>query len=114
MDDALIVALQAEQRDAELAAVPLEGRHHLLRHAVGEGARLPVGRHDVIDGRERAVRKGHRLAAEPEHVEGLRARHFVHEVQADEELRLARRQTADAMKVPDFCRAVLIPSRSGL
>jgi len=68
----------------KLAAIPLERRHHLLRHAVGEGTRLPVGRHDVIDRRERAVRKGDALAAEPEHVERLRARHFVHEVQADE------------------------------
>jgi hypothetical protein len=56
----------------------------------------------VIDRRERAVRKGDALAAEPKHVERLRARHFVHEVQADEELRLSRWQTSDGMKVPDL------------
>jgi hypothetical protein len=56
----------------------------------------------VIGRRERAVWKGDALAAQAEHVEGLGARDFVHKVQADEELRLAGRQTADGVKVPDL------------
>ena len=46
--------------------------------------------------------KAHALAAQAQHVERLRARHLVHEVQADEELRLARRQAADRVQVPDL------------
>ena len=49
-------------------------------------------RDDVIDGRERAIGARHLPAALPQRVERLRRRHFVNEVQADEELRLPRRQ----------------------
>ncbi len=93
---------ETEQRHAELPAVALEGRQHLLRHPVREGTGLPVGGHDVVDRRERPVREGDALAAQAEHVEGLGAGDLVHEVQADQELRLARRQAADRVKVPDL------------
>ena len=106
VDDALVVAAEAEQRHAELAAVALEGRHHLLRHLVGEGAGLAVGGHDVVDRREGAIRKRDALAAQAQHVEGLGAGDLVHQVQADEQLRLPRRQAPDRVQVPDFLEAV--------
>ena len=40
----------------------------------------------------------------PQHVEGLRARHLVNEVEADEELRLPARQGTDGVRVPDFVK----------
>jgi hypothetical protein len=43
----------------------------------------------------------------PEHVERLRARHLVDEVQADEELRLAARQRPDGVEIPDFLEQCL-------
>ena len=55
-------ARQVEQRDAVLAAVALERRRHALGHQVGERPRLRPRRHDVIDGRERALRRAHRPA----------------------------------------------------
>ena len=39
-----------------------------------------------------------------QHVERLRARHFVNEMQADEQLRLAARQRAHGVRVPDFVK----------
>jgi len=69
---------------------------------IAEGTGLRGGRDDVIDGRERPVRIGDRHPVLAQHVERLRARHFVHEVQSDEQLRLSARQRADGMGVPDF------------
>ena len=63
-----------------------------------------AGRHDVIDGRERALGKRHPPAVLPQHVERLRAGHFVNEVQADEQLRLPARQRADGVRIPDFLK----------
>ena len=45
------------ERDAELAAVPLERRHHVLGHHVQERARLAQRGNDVVDGGERAFRE---------------------------------------------------------
>ena len=53
--DALALAAEAEERDAVLAAVALERRHHLLGQRVEERPRAGRGRHDVIDGREGAL-----------------------------------------------------------
>jgi hypothetical protein len=38
------------------------------------------------------------------HVERLRARDFVHEMQSDEELRLPARQHTDRVSVPDLVK----------
>jgi hypothetical protein len=40
----------------------------------------------------------------PKHVERLRARDFVHEMQADEQLRLSARKGADRVGIPDFVK----------
>ena len=72
---------------AELLAVALErlDLHAAERVADARGDRRPV-RRDVVVGRgQRAVRPAHGAAGEPQAVEGLRARHLVHEVQVDVE-----------------------------
>src|SRR5690606_30729921 len=100
--DALSSARQVEQLDTVLAAVAFERVEHALRQRIAERPRLTAGRNDVIDGGDGAIRAPHAETAETQHVEGLRARHFVHEMQADEQLRLPGRQAPDAVGVPDF------------
>ena len=84
--------------------VPFERRHHFFGEDVEKRALLVERRDDVIDGREGAVREGHLAASHAQHVEGLRARHFVNQVKADEELRLPGRQGAHGVLVPDFLK----------
>ena len=73
---------------AELAAVPLDGRHHLLGLAVLEGSELGVGGNDVIHRSEGTIRERYAQLCLTNHGEGLRARHFVDQVQTNEELGL--------------------------
>ena len=61
----------------------------------------------MIDRRERAFGKRHRAAAQPQHVERLRAGDFVNQMQADEQLRLAGGQRAHGVAVPDFLKKCL-------
>ena len=62
VDDALVRAADVVERDAVLAAVPLERRQHLLGHRVEERP-LAIGRRDdVVDRGERAVREGARAS----------------------------------------------------
>ena len=66
-----------------------------------------AGRDDVVDRRERAIRPRHLPAARAQRVEGLRRRHLVHEVQADEELRLPGRQLPDGVEIPHLLQECL-------
>jgi hypothetical protein len=43
----------------------------------------------------------------PQHVERLRRRHFVDEMQTDEQLGLAAWQPSDGVRVPDFVKKCL-------
>ena len=86
----------------KLAAVLLERREHLLGLRVGEGPREARRRDDVVHGRDRARRERHAPAARAQHLEGLRARDLVDEMEAHEELRLPGGQLADRVKVPDL------------
>ncbi len=107
VDDALVlgaVAAGRPQLDAELPAVALERRRHLLGGEIDERPRLRAGRHDVIDRRERPLGIGDAPAVLAQHVERLRARDLVNEVQADEQLRLPARQHANRVRVPDFMK----------
>jgi hypothetical protein len=100
--DALATGLDVEKRDAELLAGLLQRLHHSLGQRVLKGALAVVGRNDVVDRRERALRHENAEPEIAEHPERLRARHFVNEMQADEELRLAARQTPHGVQVPDL------------
>ena len=95
-------ARQIEQPHARLAAVALERRQHVLGHDVEERPPLIAGRDDVIDGGDRALGESHRPAPRPQHVERLRRRDLVDQMQPDEELRLPVRQPPDRMRVPDL------------
>ena len=85
------------------AAVALERRRHLFGGQIEERPRLRAGRHDVIDGRERPLGIGDPPAVLPQHVERLRARDFVNQVQADKQLRLPARQRAHRVRGPRLC-----------
>jgi hypothetical protein len=100
------------ERDAEVAAVALEGAHHGLGHGVAERTGGIARGHDVIDGREGTLRESDGPAAKAKLVEGLRGRHFVDEMQPDEELGLTRWEDAHGMRVPDFLEECLahVPS----
>ena len=102
-----LALVEVVERNAELAAVLLERRHHFLGQHVEKRPALVERRHDVIDRRERAVRETPPSAPHPQHVERLRARHLVDQVQADEELRLPGGQRADGVLVPDFLKKCL-------
>ena len=93
-----------DERDRRqgIVHVPLERRQHVLGHHVDERPPLIARRHDVIDRRDRPVRKPHLPPARPQHVEGLRGRDLVDQVQPDEQLRLAVGQFPDGVGVPDF------------
>ena len=100
MDDALVLAVGRPELDARVAAIALERGHHLFRHHVEERPLLRTGRHDVIDGGEGALGERHAPAVLAHHVERLRRRHFMDEVEADEQLCMAARQRAHRVRDP--------------
>ena len=104
VDDALIVVAGRPEMDAGVAAVALQRSHHFLGHDVEERTLLRAGRHDVIGGGERAIGKRHLPAVLSQHVERLRRRHLMDEVEPDEQLRLPARQHADRVCVPDLLK----------
>ena len=91
-----------QQPDPVLAAVPLERRQHVFRHHVEERPPLIERGDDVIDGADGALRHRDAEPAGAQHVERLRRRDLVDQVEADEELVLTVRKRADGMRVPDL------------
>jgi hypothetical protein len=104
VDDALIPAVRSPEADAGVAAVALERAHHFLGHHVEERPLLRARRHDVIDGGKRPLGKRDLPPVLTHHVERLRRRHFMDEVEADEQLRLPARQRAHRVRVPDLLK----------
>ena len=102
MDDALGATAEVEKADARLAHVALESRQHVFGHHVHERPPLIARRNDVIDRRDRALRKPDLPPARAQHVERLRGSDLVDQVQADEQLRLPVGQFADGVEIPDF------------
>ena len=100
--DALSAVIKIKQRYAKVPAVFFDGRHHLLGKSVGEGPRLIVGGDDVVDRGKRPIwiRNGQLTIAQ--HLKGLRAGHFVDQVQPNEQLRLPIGQRPHGMEVPDL------------
>ena len=84
-------------------AVLLEAADLRERDLVGEG-QAAIGRRDrVVDGGQRLARATHAEAAVAKAVEGLRARHLVHEVQVDaEHVGRAIGAGRDEVLVPDL------------
>ena len=79
--------------------------------ALGVRVLLPaVGRwHVVIDDAQRLLRRAHLAAGEPQALEGLRARHFMHQMPVDIDEAGAVRLFVDEMIVPN-----LVAEGSGL
>src|SRR5262249_30875568 len=102
VNDSLTVVVKAGQSYPELAAVALERRDHVLCDNVEERTLALQCRDDVIDRRKGAGPAGDVPPALAQRVERLRTGHFVHQMQADEELRLARRQLPDRVEIPHF------------
>jgi hypothetical protein len=73
---------------------------HLLCEIVVEWTRQRACGDDVIDRGKRSARHSNLEPRLPEHREGLDAGHFVNEVEADQELRLARRERSDGVSLP--------------
>ena len=116
VDDALADVAHAEQRDAELRAVPVQGLDLDARGLVLDRPRA-VGRRDVVvrDG-QRQVGPAHLAAGGAQPLEGLRARHLVDEVAVDVEEAGAAGRLLDQVAVPDLLeegasarRHVLLP-----
>jgi hypothetical protein len=106
VDDALFHHVRQVELDAELPAVALERDGHFLGHQVEERPLLRARRDDVIDGRDGALGEGHLEAGLPQHVERLRARDFMNQVEADEQLRLPARERPHLVRVPHLVKSV--------
>ena len=82
VDDALVAGGKVKEGDAGLGAVLPKLLHHRVGERVGEGLGALVGRDDVVDRGEGAVRIEDLEAEVADHAESLRARHLVDEVGA--------------------------------
>src|SRR5690606_16528346 len=100
VDDALHAAAEVEEADVVLGRVATQLADHLVGQRVLEGFDARVGRHDVVYGRERALRHEDLDAKVAQHPERLRARHLVDQVGVDEQLRLTVAQDAHTVTVP--------------
>ena len=92
------------ERDALRTLRPRVALEHasvgVLGHDVEKRPLSLQRRDDVVDGGKRTVRPRNLPAALAQRVEGLRTRHLVHEMQADEQLRLSCRQVSNGMEIP--------------
>ena len=100
VDDALLARRHVEQGQAEVLHVAVHVRGHVLRHRVGVGPRLIRRRDDVVERAEGPLGHPHLQLGVLQHLERLRRRHLVDEVQADQELGLAGRQRPDRVRLP--------------
>ncbi len=102
VDDPLHAARKIEQANAGLAAVPFQRREHVLGHEIAERPPLIQGRDDMVDRRDRPLGELDLPPPRPQHVERLRSRHLVDEMQADEQLGLPVRQPPHRVRIPDL------------
>ena len=86
--NSLTIVIEIRETDAEVTAVPLERRTHVLGENVHERTRSVTRGDDMVDSSERPIGTRHLPAPLSQRVECLRRRHLVHQVQADEQLRL--------------------------
>ncbi len=100
--DALTAVVLVEVFDAEIARVRRHGLDLGRRLRVGDALRAVGGLDVVIDHGERLLRRAHFAAGQAQALEGLRARHLVHEVTVDVEEAGAVRLRVDEMVVPDL------------
>ena len=85
-----------------LAAVALQGAEHLLRQRISKRPGLIGGGNDVIHGRHRSLRTTHLQPLVFKGNKSLRARHFMDQMQPNQQLGGATREFGNAMKIPNF------------
>ena len=100
--DALANVVDVEQRDAELAAVLLQGLDLDARLLFGDALRTIGGRHVVVGDRQGGVGAAHRATALAQALERLRARHLVHQMTVDVQQAGAVVLLVDQVRLPDL------------
>ena len=114
VDNALIARGKVEECNAGLGAVFSEFLHHRVGERIGEGFRTLVGRNNMIDSGEGAVRVEDFQAKISHHPEGLRACHLMNEVSADQKLSPAVGERANGVFLPDLIEKRFGHSHSNL
>ena len=102
MHDALTDIIHLEQLDAEFRAILRQGLDLDTRFLVGDAAAAVRGRDIVIGDRERCIGPADRTPVQAQPLEGLRARHLMHEVAIDIDQTGAIFLGFDKMGIPDF------------
>jgi hypothetical protein len=102
VDDALALVELVEILDAEILGVVRQRCDLFGALRIGIWLAAVGGRHVVIDDGERLVRRMHLAAGGAQTLEGLRARHLVHQMTVDIEETSAVRLFVYQMVVPDF------------
>ena len=100
--DALAAVALMVILDAELAGVLGECRHLERGFGVVDAKGAVGGRHVVIDHGKRLLRRPHLAPGHAQALEGLRARHLMHEMAVDIEQAGAVRRLVHQMLVPDL------------
>ena len=104
MDDALIPRRKVKEGDSTLGTILAQFLHHRVGKGIGEGFGTLVSRHDVIDGREGAVRIENFQSKFTYHAEGLGTGDLVDEVGADQKLSPTVGERANGVFLPDFIK----------
>ena len=102
VDDALALVELVEIFDAEVLGVLRHDRDLLGRFRIGIGQIAVGGRHVVVDHGQSFIRRVHLAAGRAQALEGLRARHLVHQMAVDIDQAGSVRRFVHQMVVPDF------------
>jgi len=102
MNDALAKVVLIEIFDAELPGILGELFDLNTAFGIVDAMRAIGGGDIVIDDRERFLRRTNAPAAQPQPLEGLRARHLMHQMAVDVDQARAIGFGMDEMIVPDF------------
>src|SRR5437879_5714510 len=102
MDDALAVATDAVEADAELGAVLLELRDLLGGDLINDGKRAIRRRNAVVEGGNSQIAAADFEPALAQSLEGLRGRDLVDQVKVDIEQRGCAGLLVDDVGIPEF------------
>ena len=106
MDDPLTIARVAEEPDPVLVTILFQVLEHRLGEFVLERTRTRIGWDDVVDRGKGPFWETYAESVLGECREGLRTRHLVDQVQADEKLALSAPELANRVKIPDFIEQI--------
>ena len=83
VDDALMTRMGIEKSNVVLRTILAEFLDHALRERITVGLHRFVGRYNMVDRREGAVRELHLEPLVTQHTKGLRTRDLVNKVRTD-------------------------------